>query len=342
MQMRRWIVNSFGEPKDVWTREDHFEALQPGPGQVKIKVEACGLGLPDVLMSRDNYPLTPPLPFTPSQEAAGEVIAIGEGVDDALIGTRVVGPTLFQAQAGGLAEECLMRASGRGDGVLSGLLPIPDEMSGAEAAGLYIPYQTAWVALVRRAKITKDDTVLVLGASGSSGNAAVQLAKAKGARVIAVAGGPQKAAFCKSIGADEVIDRKQQDVTKAALELTGGKGVSIVFDPVGGKAARAAFKATAFEGRFIVIGYASGEWARIALEETLMKNISLVGAMPVGFTADEVLATHQDLIKHWQEGAIDLSNSQVFDFDDALTAATHIADGKVEGKVIVQINERQL
>ncbi len=340
--MRRWIVNSFGQPKDVWTREDHFEALQPGPGQVKIKVEACGLGLPDVLMSRDNYPLTPPLPFTPSQEAAGEVIAIGEGVDDALIGTRVVGPTLFQAQAGGLAEECLMRASGRGDGVLSGLLPIPDEMSGAEAAGLYIPYQTAWVALVRRAKITKDDTVLVLGASGSSGNAAVQLAKAKGARVIAVAGGPQKAAFCKSIGADEVIDRKQQDVTKAALELTGGKGVSIVFDPVGGKAARAAFKATAFEGRFIVIGYASGEWARIALEETLMKNISLVGAMPVGFTADEVLATHQDLIKHWQEGAIDLSNSQVFDFDDALTAATHIADGKVEGKVIVQINERQL
>jgi NADPH2:quinone reductase len=342
MQMRRWIVNSFGQPKDVWTREDHFEALQPGPGQVKIKVEACGLGLPDVLMSRDNYPLTPPLPFTPSQEAAGEVIAIGEGVDDALIGTRVVGPTLFQAQAGGLAEECLLRASGRGDGVLSGLLPIPDEMSGAEAAGLYIPYQTAWVALVRRAKITKDDTVLVLGASGSSGNAAVQLAKAKGARVIAVAGGPQKAAFCKSIGADEVIDRKQQDVTKAALELTGGKGVSIVFDPVGGKAARAAFKATAFEGRFIVIGYASGEWARIALEETLMKNISLVGAMPVGFTADEVLATHQDLIKHWQEGAIDLSNSQVFDFDDALTAATHIADGKVEGKVIVQINERQL
>ena len=234
-----------------------------------------------------------------------------------------------------------MRASGVGDGVLSGLLPIPDDMSGVQAAGLYIPYQTAWVALVRRAKITKDDTVLVLGASGSSGNAAVQLAKAKGARVIAVAGGPQKAAFCKSIGADEVIDRRQQDISEAALERTGGKGVSIVFDPVGGKAARAAFKATAFEGRYIVIGYASGEWARIALEETLMRNISLLGAMPVGFTADEVLATHQDLIKHWQEGAIDLSSSQIFDFDDALSAATHIADGKVEGKVIVQLNRKQ-
>ncbi len=339
--MRRWIVKSFGEAKDVWTLQNNAESLEPGLGQVKIKVEACGLGLPDVLMSRDNYPLTPPLPFTPSQEAAGEVIATGEGVDKALIGSRVVGPTLFQSQAGGLADECLMRAMGIENGVLSGLLPIPDEMSGAEAAGLYIPYQTAWVALVRRAKIKKDDVVLVLGASGSSGNAAVQLAKAKGARVIAVAGGAQKAAFCKSIGADDVIDRKQQDVTKAALELTGGKGVSIVFDPVGGKAARAAFKATAFEGRYIVIGYASGEWASIALEETVMRNISLLGAMPVGFTADEVLATHQDLIKHWQEGAIDLSNSQVFDFGDALTAAAHIADGKVEGKVIVQINETQ-
>jgi NADPH:quinone reductase len=339
--MRRWVVKSFGEPKDVWTLQDHVESLEPGRGQVKIKVEACGLGLPDVLMSRDNYPLTPPLPFTPSQEAAGTVSATGEGVDEALIGARVVGPTLFQAQAGGLADECLMRATGTDDGVLSGLLPIPDDMTGAQAAGLYIPYQTAWVALVRRAKITKDDVVLVLGASGSSGNAAVQLAKAKGARVIAVAGGPQKAAFCKSIGADDVIDRKQQNVTEVTLELTNGKGASIVFDPVGGKAARAAFKATAFEGRYVVIGYASGEWAHIALQETLMKNISLVGAMPVGFTADEVLATHQDLVKHWQEGAIDLSNSQVFDFDDALTAATHIADGKVEGKVIVQINEKQ-
>ncbi|APG62694.1 hypothetical protein LPB140_07700 [Sphingorhabdus lutea] len=336
--MRKWVVKSFGEPKDVWTLQENATSLEPGPGQVKVKVESCGLGLPDILMSRNNYPLTPPLPFTPSQEAAGEVIAIGKGVDEALIGTRVVGPTLFQAQAGGLAETCLMRATGNDDGILSGLLPIPDGMSGVEAAGLYIPYQTAWVALVRRAKITKDDVVLVLGASGSSGNAAVQLAKAKGARVIAVAGGQQKAAFCKSIGADDVIDRREQDITEAALKLTNGKGVSIVFDPVGGKAARAAFKATAFEGRFVIIGYASGDWARIALEETVMKNISLMGAMPVGWSAVEVLASHQDLIKHWQDGTINLSNSQVFDFDDAVTAATYIAEGNVEGKVVIKLN----
>lgn len=335
--MRRWIVESFGEPVDVWRLEEGAEPISPGPGQVKVKVEAAGLGLPDVLMCQNNYPLTPPLPFTPSQEAAGEIIAVGAGVDSALIGTRVLGPTLFQAGRGGLAEECLMQASGKEGEALAGILPVPDEMSGAEAAGFFVPYQTAWVALVRRAEIRETDTLLVLGASGSSGCAAVQLAKAKGARVIAVAGGPEKAAFCRSIGADEVIDRKQQNVTEAALALTDGKGVSMVFDPVGGKAGRAAFKATAFEGKYIVIGYASGEWAHIALPETLMKNISLVGAMPIGYTADQVLAAHQDLLRHWRQGELNISNSQVFDFDDARTAITHISQGKVEGKVVVRI-----
>lgn len=335
--MRRWIVESFGEPEDVWRLEDNAESFEPGPDQVKVKVEAAGLGLPDVLMCQNNYPLTPPLPFTPSQEAAGEVVAVGEGVDEALLGKRVLGPTLFQAQRGGLADECLMQASGTRVGALAGALPIPDEMSGVEAAGFFIPYQTAWVALVRRAQINADDTLLVLGASGSSGCAAVQLAKAKGARVIAVAGGPEKAAFCKSIGADEVIDRRQQDVTEAALQLTNGKGVSMVFDPVGGKAGRAAFKATAFEGQFIVIGYASGEWAQIALPETLMKNISLVGAMPVGYSAEQVMAAHQDLLHHWRQGELKVADCQVFDFDDARKAIAHIAAGKVEGKVVVKL-----
>lgn len=334
--MRRWIVDSFGKPEDVWRLDEDAESFDPGPGQVKVKVEAAGLGLPDVLMCHNNYPLTPPLPFTPSQEAAGTVISVGEGVSDTLLGKRVLGPTLFQAQRGGLADECLMQATGSQAGALAGALPIPDDMSSVEAAGFFIPYQTAWVALVRRARITAQDTVLILGASGSSGCAAVQLAKAKGARVIAVAGGAEKAAFCKSIGADEVIDRKQQDVTTAARELTGGKGVSIVFDPVGGKAGRAAFKATAFEGRFVVIGYASGEWAQITLPETLPRNISLVGAMPVGYSAEQVMTAHQDLLQHWRDGALKISDSTVFDFEDARTAIAHIAAGKVEGKVVVR------
>ncbi|PLW69695.1 NADPH:quinone oxidoreductase family protein [Pseudohalioglobus lutimaris] len=327
--MRRWLVEAFGSPEDVWRLVEDSDEFMPGPGQVKVRVEAAGLGLPDVLMCHDNYPLTPPLPFTPSQEAAGEVIALGEGVDAALLGKRVLGPTLFREQRGGLADECLMH--------VSGALPIPDEMTGVEAAGFFIPYQTAWVALVRRARITADDTLLVLGASGSSGCAAVQLARAKGARVIAVAGGPEKVAFCRSIGADEVIDRKRQDVTATALELTDGRGVSMVFDPVGGKAGRAAFKAIAFEGKFIVIGYASGEWAQITLPETLMKNISLVGAMPVGYSAEQVMVAHEDLLHHWRRGELKVANCQVFEFDDARTAIATIAAGKVEGKVVVRL-----
>ena len=327
--MRRWLVESFGNPTAVWRLQEDAEAFEPESDQLKIDVEAAGLGLPDVLMCNNNYPLTPPLPFTPSQEAAGKVVAVGANVDKRLIGTRVLGPTLFQAQRGGLAQSCLMHAAGA--------LPIPDEMSGVEAAGFFIPYQTAWVALVRRANITADDTVLILGASGSSGAAAVQLAKAKGARVIAVAGGPEKAAFCARIGADAVIDRKKQDVTATARELTDGKGVSLVFDPVGGKAGRAAFKALAFEGRFLVIGYASGEWAHINLVETLMKNISLLGAMPVGYTPQQVLAAHEDLVKHWRDGSLKVAAPQTFDFDDARSAIEHIAAGKVEGKVVVRL-----
>lgn len=327
--MRAWKVHEFGPPATVLQLDNSAEDFEPGPGQVKVKVEAAGLGLPDVFMCADNYPLTPPLPFTPSQEAAGRVIAIGEGVKPALLGTRVLGPTLFQAQRGGLADACLMHARGA--------FPIPDDMPGEEAAGFFIPYLTAWIGLVRRAAVRADDTVLVLGASGSSGCAAVQLAKAKGARVIAVAGGPHKAEFCMGLGADAVIDHRSQDITERTLALTDGKGASVIFDPVGGKAGRAAFKATAFEGRFLLIGYASGEWPKISLPETLPRNISLMGAMPVGFSPALLLEAHEDLIGHWRKKQLKASNVQVFAFEDALKAIEHIAAGKVEGKVVVRV-----
>jgi NADPH2:quinone reductase len=154
-----------------------------------------------------------------------------------------------------------------------------------------------------------------------------------------VAGGPEKAAFCHAIGADDVIDHRAEDITEAARKLTQGAGASMVFDPVGGKAGRAAFKATAFEGRFVVIGYASGEWAQISLPETLMTNISLVGAMPVGFSRDIMRSGVEELIGYWERGQLTLSSQQVFDFDDALSAITHIASRKVEGKVIVRVKK---
>lgn len=328
--MRAWKVHQFGIPSEVMQLDENAGEFSPGPGEVKVKVEAAGLGLPDVLMCANNYPLTPPLPFTPSQEAAGIVIATGEGVDTALLGTRVLGPTLFRKQRGGLADECLMHSLAA--------FPIPAEMTGEEAAGFFIPFLTAWIALVRRARISPDDTVLVLGASGSSGCAAVQLARAKGARVIAVAGGPHKAEFCLGLGADAVIDHRSEDITEKTLELTDGRGASVIYDPVGGRPGRAAFKATAFEGRFVVIGYASGSWPKIDLPETLPRNISLVGAMPVGYPPTLLLEAHHDLIGHWQRQELKASNNQVFEFTNALAAIEHIAAGKVEGKVVVRVD----
>jgi NADPH2:quinone reductase len=328
--MRAWKVSSFGEPGDVLSLVEEDDDFEPGRNQIKIRVEVAGLGLPDVFMCQNTYPLTPPLPFIPSQEAVGEVIAVGENVGPEIIGTRVLGPTMFQAQRGGLADKCLMSAKNA--------FPIADGMSGEEAAGFFIPYQTAWVGLVHRAKLTAEDTVLVLGASGSSGCAAVQLSKAVGAKVIAVAGGAEKSAFCRSLGADEVIDHHQEDITGRTREMTEGKGVSVVFDPVGGKPGRAAFKATAFEGRFVVIGFASGEWARISLSETLLTNISLVGAMPTGYTPEFFHAAHHELMNYWQEGKLKVVGNQVFEFEDGLKAIQHIADGKVEGKVVVKVN----
>lgn len=330
--MRAWIVREFGEPADVLTLEEDAESFEPGPDQLKIKVEVAGLGLPDVLMCRNNYPLVPPLPFTPSQEAVGEIIAVGPNVDSSVIGQRVLGPTLFQLQRGGLAEECLMMPHMA--------LPIADKMSGEEAAGFFIPFQTAWIGLVHRARLTAADTVLVLGASGSSGSAAVQLARARGARVIAVAGGANKVAFCASLGADAIIDYRTEDITERALELTGGKGVSVVYDPVGGKAGRAGFKAVAFEGRFVVIGYASGEWPHISLVETLPKNISLVGAMPVGYPPEFMLNTHRELMSHWERGQLRVVGNQVFSFAEGGKAIEHIAAGKAEGKVVVRVRAR--
>lgn len=327
--MRAWTVSEFGEPADVVKLDENAEAFEPGADQVKVKVEVAGLGLPDVFMCRNNYPLVPPLPFTPSQEAVGTIIAVGDNVDAGVIGTRVLGPTLFQLQRGGLAEECLMMSSMA--------LPIPAAMSGEEAAGFFIPYQTAWIGLVHRAQLTAGDSVLVLGASGSSGSAAVQLARAKGATVIAVAGGPEKAAFCQGLGADAVIDHRSQDITDTVLQLTEGKGVSVVYDPVGGKAGRAGFKAIAFEGRFVVIGYASGEWPRISLPETLPKNISLVGAMPVGYSPEFMLSAHNDLMSHWKKGQLKIVGNRTFSFEEGGKAIEHIAARKVEGKVVVRV-----
>jgi NADPH2:quinone reductase len=239
--------------------------------------------------------------------------------------------TQFQEGCGGLAEECLLSSELAFD--------IPEGMSSEEAAGFWIPYWTAWFGLVVRGRVSANDTVLVLGATGSSGTAAVQLAKAIGAaRVIAVAGGEQKCRFCQELGADAVIDHQKQDITAATRVLTGGRGVDVVYDPVGGEPGRAAFLATAFEGRFVLIGFAAGDWPRIDLLETLFPNISLLGSTPsLEFGPEVHRDAYERLACFWQQGRLKHSASHVFDFSEGRGAIEHIAARRVQGKVVVRV-----
>ena len=277
-------------------------------------------------MCHDNYPLTPSLPYVPSQEAAGPVVEVGEGVDPGLIGKRVLGATLFQEGYGGLADECLMAEQG--------VFEIPDEMSGREAAGFFIPFQTAWVGLVHRAKLSPEDSVLVLGASGSSGAAAVQLAKAKGAHTIAVAGGERRGLLRGPRGGRG--HRPQGGGHhETGARADGREGGQRSVRSGRREAGTRRVQGDAFEGRYVVIGYASGEWARIALAETLMTNISLVGAMPVGFSRAFFEESFRDLLGHWSKGELRVTGATTFSFEEGAKAIAHIADRLTEGKVVV-------
>src|SRR6185312_194587 len=211
-----------GEPKDVLHLVD-LPAPEPGPGQMRIAVTDAGLGLPDVFMCRDRYPLTPPLPFTPGQEATGVVTAVGEGVDIPL-GSRVMSVTLFYEGHGSFAEECLVPAASA--------FTVPPGLSDEEAAGFWIPHYTGWVGLVDRGHLAKDEVLVVLGAAGGSGIAAVQLGRALGARVIAVVSDEQRDAFCRELGADVALNHNDPGFLAALDDATLGHGVDAIYDPV--------------------------------------------------------------------------------------------------------------
>src|SRR4051794_3759218 len=188
--VKAWQVQGHGEPTAALHMVD-AELPEPGPGQVRLRVRAAALGFPDVLMCRGIYPLTPSLPFTPGQEVAGDVTAVGDGVDHA-VGDRIMAVTAFDTGCGGFAEETLACAGH----------PIPGSMSDADAAGFSIAYLTGWIGLVTRGQVQRGETLAVLGAAGGCGSAAVQLAKVLGVTVIAVVGGGEKAEYCRTIGAD--------------------------------------------------------------------------------------------------------------------------------------------
>ncbi|KNA90792.1 NADPH:quinone oxidoreductase family protein [Gordonia sp. w5E2] len=264
--MKAWRVNELGDPRDVLTLEE-VDTPTAGPGEVLVKVLATPANFPDVLLCQGKYQIKPPLPFTPGVELCGEVVAVGEGVDRAVVGERVVGNPILPG--GAFAEYALMNQAN--------VFHAPDALDDAEAAALSIGYQTAWFALHRRTQIAEGDYLLVHAAAGGVGSAAVQLGKAAGAQVIGVVGGPEKALYAKELGADLVVDRRSEDFVSAVKEFTGGHGADIVFDPVGGDAYAGSTKCIAFEGRIVVIGFAGGTIPQPALNHALIKNYSIVG-----------------------------------------------------------------
>ena len=264
--MKAWQVNRHGEPEDVLELAEVPRPV-PGTGQLLVRVLAAAANFPDVLLCRGTYQVRPPLPFTPGVELCGEVVGTGADVTGFTPGDRVIGATVLPS--GGFAEYALMDAART--------VPAPDGLDDAEAAPFHLTYQTGWFGLHRRANLAAGETLLVHAAAGGVGSGAIQLGKAAGARVIGVAGGPQKAAIARQLGADLVVDRYAEDFVTVVKEATGGRGADVVYDSVGGEAFQKSTKCIAFEGRILIVGFASGVIPSAALNHALVKNYSILG-----------------------------------------------------------------
>ena len=324
--MRAWQVDRAGRPADVLSLGER-DVPAPGPGRLRLRVLAAAVGMPDAMMCSQSYAFAPPTPFVPGQEVCGIVDAVGEGVSIP-IGTRIMGVTDFFDGHGGLAEHCLM-----GEGTA---FEVPPSMSDEIAASFRIGYSTAWIGLVRRASTQPGEHVLVLGAAGGSGAAAIEVARALGASVIAVVSGAEKAAFARRCGADHVLDRTEGPLAPRVRDLTGGRGVDVVYDPVGGALAADAMRSLASGGRFLAVGFASGSWATVDTAAMVRANWSFVGvyAGAIGRSDNEV--DQARLLDAVASGSIRPEVREVA-FADAARVVQEIADGAAIGKTVVRV-----
>jgi len=308
---------------------------EPGKNQVRIRVRAAGLNFPDTLMIRDMYQVKPPRPFAPGGEIAGEVDAIGEGVSGLAVGDRVLALTGF----GGFVTHINVDAPK--------VIKIPDDMPFEDAACFIFTYGTSHHALKDRAHIKPGESLLILGAAGGVGVAAIELGKAAGAKVIAAVSSEEKAAFCKAHGADETLvyptelDRDaQKELSNQIKALSGGEGVDVVYDAVGGDYAEPAIRALAWEGRFLVVGFPAGI-PKIPLNLTLLKGCQVVGVF-WGASVFRNPAGHaenmQDLFKMYAEGKIKPRISARFPLSEAAAALEMMQDRKVMGKVVLTMD----
>ncbi len=314
----------FGGPQAL--RLEEVAEPKPGPDDVLIKVTAVGLNFFDTLLLRNQYQVSPPLPFSPGAEIAGTVEELGAGVTDFRPGQRVVA----YVGGNGCREKVVTKAKNA--------VPIPDGVSDEIAAGIPITYGTALHGLKDRAALKPGESVAVLGAAGGAGLAAVEIAKLMGARVIAVASSGDKLAFAREHGADEGINYDSEDLKKRLKELTASKGVDVLYDVVGGDAAEPSLRAMAWEGRYLVLGFASGNIPRIPLNLVMLKGCAIMGVFWTSFVEREPEQHRANMIQllNWcKEGAISPHIHASFGLIETAQALSLIEGRKVTGKVIV-------
>lgn len=330
--MRAVLCKAYGPPESLVVED--LPSPRPGKGQVIVSVKACGVNFPDVLIIQNKYQFKPPLPFSPGGEIAGIVKETGEGVTHLKPGDRVIASTGW----GGFAEEVAAEAAR--------CIPIPADMDFKSAAAFVMTYGTSHHALKDRAKLQAGETLLVLGAAGGVGLAAVELGKAMGARVVAAVSSPDKAEVCTAHGADATIvyprnpldrdaQKKLSDDLKAAC---GGEGANVIYDPVGDDYAEPALRAIAWEGRYLVVGFAAGQIPKIPLNLALLKGCDIVGVFWGAFTGRNPKRNQEnlaELMSLFRAGKVKPYVSEAFPLTRAADALNLMADRKVKGKVVL-------
>lgn len=331
--MKAVLCKEYGPPETLVLEE--VASPEPGEGQVRIAVKSAAVNFPDVLIIENKYQFKPPLPFSPGGEVAGVVDKVGPGVTTLKEGDRVIGSCGW----GGFAEEIVVD-EGR-------CTPFPDEMDFVSASAFLMTYGTSHHALKDRAQIKPGESLLVLGAAGGVGLAAVELGKVMGARVIAAASSEEKVEVAKERGADEgfvypqqPLDRDQQKALSNKIkELTSGEGADVVYDPVGGDYCEPALRATAWEGRFLIVGFPAGI-AKIPMNLALLKGCQIVGVFWGAFTGRHPEKNREnvaELMAWYREGKIKPYVSNRYDLAQAGDAIRELMDRKAKGKVVVTV-----
>ena len=323
--MRAAVCPAYGPPEVV--RVEEFPAPAVEAGQVRVQVQAAAVNFPDVLVVADEYQITVPLPFVPGSEFVGLVDEVGDGVDGVVVGDRVMGTAI----AGGFAAEAVVSANA--------VTLVPPAIDDRTAAAFGVAHRTAFHVLRSVAAVQPGEELIVLGAGGGVGLAAVQLGVLLGAQVTAVASSPEKLDVAASYGAARGIDHRAGDLRHALREALPD-GADVVVDPVGGELSEPALRTLRWGGRFVTVGYASGVIPRIPLNLVLLKGVHILGFQFLSFAMhqpDELRANEDELMRLLASGQVTPHIGATFELADVVAALRYVADGKAIGKVVLDI-----